>query len=65
MFDPFFTTKTQGLGLGLSISRSIVEAHSGRIWATRNPGQGLTMHILLPAAPVEASVMVNTIRPGG
>jgi PAS domain S-box-containing protein len=49
LFEPFVTTKPQGLGLGLSISRSIVEAHAGRIWATRNEGPGLTLHVELPA----------------
>ena len=48
MFDPFYTTKTSGLGMGLSISRSIVQMHRGRIWATRNPDHGLTMQVALP-----------------
>ena len=48
IFEPFVTTKPQGLGMGLAISRSIVEAHKGRIWATRNDGHGLTVHIELP-----------------
>jgi C4-dicarboxylate-specific signal transduction histidine kinase len=48
MFDPFVTTKPQGLGMGLSISRSIVLAHGGRIRATLNPDRGLTVHVLLP-----------------
>jgi C4-dicarboxylate-specific signal transduction histidine kinase len=48
IFEPFVTTKTTGLGMGLSISRSIVQAHGGRIWATRNDARGLTMHIELP-----------------
>ena len=49
IFQPFVTTKAQGLGMGLAISRSIIEAHGGRIWATRNEDHGLTMHVELPA----------------
>jgi PAS domain S-box-containing protein len=47
IFEPFVSTKADGLGMGLSISRSIVEAHGGKIWATRNPERGLTMHVEL------------------
>jgi signal transduction histidine kinase len=50
IFDPFFSTKPGGLGMGLPISRSIVEAHGGRLWATPNDGAGVTMHVTLPAA---------------
>ena len=48
LFQPFYTTKAQGLGLGLSISRSIVTAHAGRLWGTSRPGQGATFTIALP-----------------
>ena len=48
MFEPFFTTKAEGLGMGLSISRTIVRAHGGEIRATRNPDRGITMCVTLP-----------------
>lgn len=48
IFQPFFTTKPQGLGLGLSISRTIVTAHQGRLWAENNEGNGAAFHVELP-----------------
>jgi len=49
-FDTFFTTKTTGMGMGLSISRTIIEAHSGRLWASPNrAAQGTAFHSSLPA----------------
>ena len=49
LFDAFFTTKKEGLGLGLAIVRSIVEAHDGQIWAEDHDGRGATFHMTLPA----------------
>ena len=55
IFDAFYTTKPTGMGMGLSISRSILEAHGGRIWATANDGPGTTFHFTLPKEEEEAN----------
>jgi signal transduction histidine kinase len=48
IFTAFMTTKPEGLGIGLAISRSIIEAHGGRLWATLNDGPGATVQFTLP-----------------
>ena len=56
IFDAFFTTKAQGMGLGLSISRTIIETHGGALWATPNENKGATFQFSLPAGQREHSL---------
>ena len=55
IFDSFYTTKPGGMGMGLSISRSILQAHGGRLWATANDGPGTSFHFTLSTYHEEGS----------
>jgi two-component system, LuxR family, sensor kinase FixL len=62
IFGHFVSTKPKGLGMGLAISRSIIQAHGGRIWATANTDRGLTVHIELPCSSAIRSAAGTTVE---
>jgi signal transduction histidine kinase len=53
IFEPFYSNKPQGMGIGLAISRFIIEAHGGQLWAARNRGAGATFQFRLPSSAAE------------
>jgi signal transduction histidine kinase len=67
LFDAFYTTKSNGMGIGLSVSRSIIESHKGRLWATPNDGPGATFSFSIPSGPRAIAVTgahnLSAIRP--
>jgi PAS domain S-box-containing protein len=60
LFDAFYTTKTNGMGIGLSVSRSIIERHHGRLWAEANDGPGATFAFAIPAAAETGASAIDT-----
>src|ERR1700732_5526159 len=58
LFDAFYTTKPSGMGMGLSICHSIIQAHGGRVWATANVPQGAVFKFTLPAGVIKREDML-------
>jgi two-component system sensor kinase FixL len=59
IFEPFFTTKGEGMGLGLSVCRTIIAAHRGKLWATNNSDRGATFHFSLPIGTADGQVAIT------
>jgi C4-dicarboxylate-specific signal transduction histidine kinase len=59
LFDAFYSTKNDGMGIGLSVSRSIIESHHGRLWATANDGPGATFSFSVPRSPAAPAIPDN------
>ena len=62
LFEAFYTTKSSGMGIGLSVSRSIIERHHGRIWAARNDGPGATFSFAIPCAAQRMREWADVIK---
>src|SRR6266403_96914 len=62
LFDAFYTTKSGGMGIGLSVSRAIIECHKGRLWATPNDGPGATFSFSIPCGPQDVTAGVTGAR---
>jgi signal transduction histidine kinase len=60
LFDAFYTTKNDGMGIGLSVSRSIIESHHGRLWAAPNDGPGATFSFSIPCGPEDVPRAIQT-----
>ena len=62
LFEAFYTTKSGGMGIGLSVSRSIIERHHGRLWAEPNDGPGATFSFSIPCGPESAKDAAAAVR---
>src|ERR1700731_4136899 len=65
LFETFYTTKSDGMGVGLCVSRSIIESHQGRLWATLNDGPGATFSFSLPLGPRDLTSTHGADIPSG
>jgi signal transduction histidine kinase len=63
LLDAFYTTKSDGMGIGLSVSRSIIERHHGRLWAVLNDGPGATFCFSVPTTPSNVTDAAAAMRP--